>query len=91
MHTIGVVLYFLKFHRGLRDVLTAALDIGGDVDSVAALCASVVGGSVGLDFGSGPSQVPWRFLEDLEGVEYLVAKATAFDAWLRDNGHPVPT
>ena len=80
MRTAAVVCYILKFHRGLQGALLTSVDVGGDVDSVAALTAGIIGGSVGLDFGDGG--VPWKFLEELEGVEYLMARAAEFEQWL---------
>jgi len=52
MRTAAVVLYILKWQSGPIDALTAAVDIGGDVDSSAALVLGVVGGSQGLRLGS---------------------------------------
>jgi len=85
MRTAGVVLYLLRFHRGPRDVLLTSVHIGGDVDSVAALCLAVVAGLEGLQFGQ-PRGLPWKLLEELEGVAYLVSRAKKFDAWLKTRG-----
>jgi len=81
MRTAAVVLYLLKHHRGPLDILRASVDIGGDVDSIAALCLGVVGGSVGLDFGE-PHGLPWFLLEEVEGVEYLHARGKKFEEWI---------
>ena len=80
MRTAGVVLYLLSHQRGPLDVLRASVDLGGDVDSVAALCLGLVGGSQGLRFGEAGG-LPWALLEELEGVEYLVSSARGFEAW----------
>ena len=80
MRTAGVVLYLLTHQRGPLDVLRASVDLGGDVDSVAALCLGLVGGSQGLRFGEAGG-LPWALLEELEGVEYLVSSARGFEAW----------
>mmetsp|Transcript_18732 Transcript_18732/g.32808 ORF Transcript_18732/g.32808 Transcript_18732/m.32808 type:complete len:90 (+) Transcript_18732:1-270(+) len=82
MRTAAVVLYLLKHHRGPLDILRASVDIGGDVDSIAALCLGVVGGSEGLDFGE-PDGLPWFLLEEVEGVEYLHARAKKFEEWMK--------
>eukprot|EP01062_Namystynia_karyoxenos_P038680 TRINITY_DN28098_c0_g1_i1.p1 TRINITY_DN28098_c0_g1~~TRINITY_DN28098_c0_g1_i1.p1 ORF type:complete len:417 (+),score=89.40 TRINITY_DN28098_c0_g1_i1:70-1251(+) len=79
VRTVAVVLYLLKWQRGPAELLQAAVDIGGDVDSVAALCLGVLGGSEGLRFGE-EGGLPWVLLEGLEGVEYLVARAREFEA-----------
>lgn len=81
MRTAGAVLYVLKWHRGPADALGAAVYVGGDVDSTAALVLGMVGGSVGLKFGE-PGGIPWFYLEEAEGIEYLVTEAHAFEAWL---------
>lgn len=78
MRTAGAVLYLLSHHRGALDVLRASVDLGGDVDSIAALCLGMVGGSMGLKFGEAGG-LPWALLEELEGVEYLVNTARAFE------------
>lgn len=87
MRTAAVVLYLLKFHRGPLDVLLASIDVGGDVDSIAALCLGVVGGSAGLRLGE-PGGLPWFLVEELEGVEYLTGRAKAFEAWLETQHLP---
>eukprot|EP00746_Dinoflagellata_sp_MGD_P022875 gnl/MRDRNA2_/MRDRNA2_153553_c0_seq1.p1 gnl/MRDRNA2_/MRDRNA2_153553_c0~~gnl/MRDRNA2_/MRDRNA2_153553_c0_seq1.p1 ORF type:complete len:441 (-),score=72.60 gnl/MRDRNA2_/MRDRNA2_153553_c0_seq1:432-1754(-) len=85
MRTAGCVLYAIKWHRGPMDALTAAIDVGGDVDSTAALILGLVGGSDGLQFGC-EKGLPWWMLEELEGVEYLISKANAFERWLMAEG-----
>ena len=80
MRTVGAVLYVLKWNRGPLDALTAAIDLGGDVDSVAALCLGIVAAASpdGLRFGE-EGGLPWSLLLELEGVEYLVKHALEFD------------
>ena len=63
------------------DGLTAAIDIGGDVDSSAALVLGAIGGSEGLALGT-PAGIPWWMVEEVEGVEYLVTRAQVFEQWL---------
>lgn len=87
MRTAGAVLYLCKFERGPLDVLTAAIDLGGDVDSIAALCLGMVAARDGPRFGE-PGGLSWRLLEELEGVEYLMAHAKAFEAWLTQQPTP---
>eukprot|EP00929_Paragymnodinium_shiwhaense_P104630 TRINITY_DN6920_c0_g1_i1.p1 TRINITY_DN6920_c0_g1~~TRINITY_DN6920_c0_g1_i1.p1 ORF type:complete len:393 (-),score=70.42 TRINITY_DN6920_c0_g1_i1:197-1375(-) len=87
LRTAGAVLYLLKFHRGPFDVLMASVDLGGDVDSIAALCTAIVGGSVGLKIGE-EGGLPAFLIEDLEGVEYLVSQAKAFDDWVPQSVFP---
>lgn len=89
MRTAGIVLYLLKWHRpgDAYHTLLAAVDVGGDVDSTAALTLGIVGAAFGLDFGT-PGGIPWWMVEELEGVEYLYANAKKFEQWLVDtDGH----
>ncbi|CAE8623746.1 unnamed protein product, partial [Polarella glacialis] len=81
MRTASLMLYLLKHHQGPLDILRASVDIGGDVDSIAALCLGIVGGSQGLQLGK-KKGLPWFLVEDLEGVEYLAARAKVFEAWI---------
>ena len=89
MRTAGAVLYLCQWASGPLDVLTASIDLGGDVDSVASLCLGLVGGSDGLRFGEAGG-LSWRLLEELEGVEYLLKHAKAFEAWLAKQPPPKP-
>ncbi|CAJ1373170.1 unnamed protein product [Effrenium voratum] len=82
MRTSCLVLYLLKHHRGPLDILRASVDIGGDVDSIAALCLGVVGATAGLGFGEAEG-LPWFLLEELEGVEYLHARGAKFQDWIQ--------
>ncbi|KAL1521704.1 hypothetical protein AB1Y20_021359 [Prymnesium parvum] len=83
MRTAGVVLYLCKFQRGPIDVLTAAIDMGGDIDAVAMLCLGIVAAADDLHFGKS-NGLSWRLLEELEGLEYLIVQAKAFEAWLEN-------
>eukprot|EP00929_Paragymnodinium_shiwhaense_P076050 TRINITY_DN3900_c0_g1_i1.p1 TRINITY_DN3900_c0_g1~~TRINITY_DN3900_c0_g1_i1.p1 ORF type:complete len:384 (+),score=112.78 TRINITY_DN3900_c0_g1_i1:95-1246(+) len=89
MRTAGVVLYILKWQRGPLDALKASVDVGGDVDSVAALVLGVIGGTSGLRFGE-EGGLPWFLLEEVEGIEYLSARACKFETWLQAQALPVP-
>ena len=81
MRTAAVVLYVVRWHDGPRDALRASIDLGGDVDSIAALALGLVGGSAGLQFGE-DAGLPWELLEGLEGAEYLASVARRFSAWV---------
>ena len=81
VRTMGSVVYVLKWNRGPLDALRAAIDLGGDVDSVASLCLGVVAGvSPGVLWFCEERGLPWSLLLGLEGVEYLVKHALEFDA-----------
>eukprot|EP00038_Savillea_parva_P014740 m.217170 g.217170 ORF g.217170 m.217170 type:complete len:406 (+) comp28963_c0_seq1:164-1381(+) len=99
MRTAGVVMYLVRYHRGPADVLQAAVDIGGDVDSIAALCLGMVlaGPCDGervfgdVDGGEGTGVLPWVLLDELEGAEYLVDVAERYEAWLTSQGYHGPS
>ena len=52
MHTAGLAVYLLKWHRGAADLLRHAIWVGGDVDSLGAICLGILGGAEGLGFVS---------------------------------------
>jgi len=83
--TAGCVLYLLKHHVGGRPLQTLlrSLYVGGDVDSLAALCLAMVGGREGLRIGEeGGEGLPLYMLQEVEGAEYLVDVADAFGKWV---------
>ena len=61
------VLYLLRFQRGPRDVLLSSVQLGGDVDSVAALALATVAAREGCQWGT-PRGLPWKLLEERSGV-----------------------
>jgi len=88
MHTLGVVLYLVKFHRGSMDALRHSMWIGGDVDSIGALVLGIIGGRRGLRFSNYPpseveddsdEDLPWWMLEQLEAVEHLASVSERFE------------
>jgi len=84
--TLGCVVYLLKHHReghALKTLLRS-LYIGGDVDSLAALCLAMIGGRDGLDFGK-PEGLPLFMLQHLESAEYVIETADAFEIWTKGN------
>lgn len=66
--------------------------MGGDVDSLAAVAAGLAAGKLGLPSIAAPrtslreaarsGALPGWAVDELEGVEYLLASADAFQAWL---------
>eukprot|EP00927_Polykrikos_kofoidii_P024985 TRINITY_DN22557_c1_g1_i1.p1 TRINITY_DN22557_c1_g1~~TRINITY_DN22557_c1_g1_i1.p1 ORF type:complete len:671 (-),score=106.16 TRINITY_DN22557_c1_g1_i1:472-2484(-) len=83
--TLGCVLYLLKYHTegASLETLRRCLCIGGDVDSLAALCLAVVGAREGLRFGE-PGGIPVHFLQKLESVEYIADTAQNFERWVEE-------
>lgn len=85
--TLGCVLYMLKHHvAGMQlQTLLRCVCVGGDVDSLAALCLAMVGGREGLRFdapGVPPGGLPMYMLKQLEAAEYLTQVASEFDIWV---------
>ena len=85
MRTLACVLYILKYQAGPLDALTASIDLGGDVDSVAALVLGAIAATDGLKFGE-KGGLSWKLLEELEGVEYLMKHAKEYSEWLEKQG-----
>ena len=85
MRTLACVLYILKYQTGPLDALTASIDLGGDVDSVAALVLGAIAATDGLKFGE-KGGLSWKLLEELEGVEYLMKHAKEYSEWLEKQG-----
>jgi len=85
MRTAGCVLWLLKHHVAGRplDTLLWSMYVGGDVDSLAALCIAMVGAKEGLRFGQ-PGGLPMHMIEMVESVEYLVDTADSFGQWVED-------
>jgi len=83
--TLGCVLYLLKHHQPGRplETLLRSLYIGGDVDSLAALCLAMVGGREGLRFGD-EGGVPMYMLQKLEAAEYIAETADNFERWVHE-------
>eukprot|EP00931_Biecheleriopsis_adriatica_P092269 TRINITY_DN66090_c0_g1_i1.p1 TRINITY_DN66090_c0_g1~~TRINITY_DN66090_c0_g1_i1.p1 ORF type:complete len:520 (+),score=110.84 TRINITY_DN66090_c0_g1_i1:82-1641(+) len=83
--TLGCVLYLLKHHSEGKplETLLRSLYIGGDVDSLAALCLAMVGGREGLRIGQ-PNGLPTYMLQHLEAAEYLTGTADAFEEWVQN-------
>mmetsp|Transcript_18180 Transcript_18180/g.23933 ORF Transcript_18180/g.23933 Transcript_18180/m.23933 type:complete len:415 (-) Transcript_18180:129-1373(-) len=82
MHTLGVVLYLIKWHQGgALDLLKYSMWIGGDVDSVGALTLGLLGGTAGLSFGE-KDGLPLWMVEDLEDVEGLLSTSREFSSWV---------
>ena len=77
------MLYLIKHHESgaTLQTLLRALYVGGDVDSLAALCLGLVGAREGLRFGEARG-LPMFLIEELEAVEYLVETAEEFGAWV---------
>lgn len=80
--TAGMTLYMLKHHRTPIDTLRQCLLVGGDVDSLAAVCLGVVAGKEGLQLDT-PDGIPSSLVHNLEGVDYLINMATMWEQWYK--------
>ena len=72
MRTAGTVLYIVKHAKNANDALRLSIDMGGDIDSLAAIAVGLVGGRVGL------GSLPPFLLEGLEDRERIRALARGF-------------
>lgn len=70
------ILYILKHARNAFDALQIAVNMGGDVDTIASVCCGVMAGLHGLD------SLPNFLLEGVENVTYLKQIAQSFDQYL---------
>jgi ADP-ribosylglycohydrolase len=73
-YTTGCVLFVLKNAIDTFDALKKAVNLGGDVDSVASICTGIMAGIHGLD------SLPTFMLENVEGKRYLEEIAALFKA-----------
>lgn len=71
-YTTGAILFVLKHSSSAFEALKKSVYLGGDVDSVAAVCTGIAAGRWGLD------TLPSFMLEQVEGVAYLKQLAQAF-------------
>ncbi|KAL6080381.1 ADPribosylglycohydrolase superfamily protein [Balamuthia mandrillaris] len=78
MRTAGCVLYILKFYRSPMDTLRIAIQMGGDVDSLASICLGIVGGRYGL------TGLPSWMFDQLEAKDELIALAKRFEEFVAE-------
>ncbi|HAS43413.1 MAG TPA: ADP-ribosylglycohydrolase family protein [Microscillaceae bacterium] len=69
-------LYVLSHAQSAFDGLKIAVQMGGDVDSLASICTGVLAGRYGLD------SLPEFMLKNIEGKAYLKQTAQAFEDYL---------
>lgn len=72
MRTAGTMLYILKHSKSAFEGFCTAIQIGGDVDSLAALVTGIMGGRYGLE------DMPAFLLDGLEGREAIKELAGQF-------------
>ncbi|WP_420572039.1 ADP-ribosylglycohydrolase family protein [Kordia sp.] len=78
-YTTGCVLYVLKNSVNAMDALQKSIHLGGDVDSVASITTGIMAGLHGLD------SLPKFMLDEVEGTNYLIEIATAFEKVILNN------
>lgn len=71
-YTAGCVLYILKWAKNPFDALQKSVNMGGDVDSLAAITTGVLGAKYGLD------SLPKFMIESIEAEAYLTEVAANF-------------
>lgn len=72
-YTTGSVLYVLKNSINAIDALQKSIPLGGDVDSVASITTGIMAGLCGLE------SIPKFMLDQVEGTNYLIEIAEAFE------------
>lgn len=77
MQTAVCVLYVLKHAQTPFEALKYAVNIGGDVDSLASICTGILAGKYGI------SAIPQYMIENVEGKEYLEEVAEAFEQYAK--------
>ncbi len=76
MRVAGAALYVLKYSDSAFSGLKKAIQLGGDVDTVASICTGILAGKYGLN------SIPKFMTEKTEGKEYLRKIASEFVAYL---------
>ncbi|MBU0666986.1 MAG: ADP-ribosylglycohydrolase family protein [Nanoarchaeota archaeon] len=74
------VLYTLKHSNDAFEGLKNAVQMGGDVDSLAAVCTGILAGKHGL------KSLPSFMLDEVEGVEKIKSLAADFEQYLNNKG-----
>ncbi len=80
MRVAGAVLYITRSAKDAFSGLKGAINLGGDVDSVASICTGILGGRYGLD------SLPGFMVGEVEGKERIEDVASRFSAYLK-NAH----
>lgn len=75
MLTAGAVLWVLKYAQTTMDGLKLAVYLGGDVDSVAAVCTGILAGRYGI------SSIPAFMKKNTEGIDDIQVLAQRFWAF----------
>ncbi|WP_299462444.1 ADP-ribosylglycohydrolase family protein [uncultured Microscilla sp.] len=76
MLTAISTVYILKHAQNAFEGLQYAINLGGDVDSLASVCTGILGGKFGL------GSLPNFMLNQVENRSYLLEVAKDFDDWL---------
>lgn len=75
MFTAEAVLWVLKYAQTTMDGLKTAVYLGGDVDSVAAVCTGILAGRYGI------SSIPAFMKKNTEGIDDIQVLAQRFWAF----------
>lgn len=78
LHTTACTLYTLKFARNTFDGLKYAIQMGGDVDSLASICTGILAGRFGIE------TLPDFMLHMVEGKTYLMKIAQEFKNFISE-------
>lgn len=76
--TAVTIVYLLMHARSAFEGLKWSVLMGGDVDSLAAVCTGILACQYGLD------SLPDYMLKNVEGKDHLIASADRFEAYLQE-------
>jgi len=79
MRTAGAALYTIKHSSNTFSALKNAIYLGGDVDSIAAVCTGILAGRYGLE------SLPQFMIKKVEGRERLHHLSLRLDTYLKEN------
>ena len=82
VHTLEAALWSFSKHRSFEDVLTEAINLGGDTDTVGAVAGQIAGAAYGL------SNIPKRWLAELKWHDDIVARTQSLMNVSNVSGRP---
>ena len=78
MRVGGCALYVVKHSKNTFDGLKRAIQLGGDIDTIASICTGILSSRYGLE------SIPKFMIEKTEGIELLREIAGEFTEWLNN-------
>jgi ADP-ribosyl-[dinitrogen reductase] hydrolase len=82
LDTLEAAIWCWRRATDFEEALVAAVNLGGDADTIGAVCGALAGADFGL------SGIPARWLEPLQGRARLVGLAEALHALAEEGAEP---